>query len=352
MLEKPDLQDEKIITCLQDEFGLPVSKFDFLPLGADLNTAVYRAVTENEIPYFVKLRKGNFEETAVTLPKFLSDQDIPNIIPPITTKTGQLWANLEAFKLILYPFIEGRDGFDIDLSDHHWFEFGIALKRIHTAEIPPSITNRIQRETYSSQWREMVKTFMKQIENESYTDPIAIKLVDYLKTRRNEIFNLIGHTERLALNLQADSPAFTVCHSDVHAGNILIDNKDMFYIVDWDNPILAPKERDLMFIGGAQGFTGHTPQEEEILFYRGYGQTQVNQAALAYYRYERIIDDIAIECEHIFSTKEANEDREKSLRWLKSNFLPNNTIEIAYKSDKTHTENDTFGIANMRSDVL
>ena len=37
MLEKPDLQDEKVIACLEDEFELAVSKFDFLPLGADLN---------------------------------------------------------------------------------------------------------------------------------------------------------------------------------------------------------------------------------------------------------------------------------------------------------------------------
>jgi hypothetical protein len=43
-----------------------------------------------------------------------------------------------------------------------------------------------------------------------------------------------------------------LCHSDIHAGNILIDVNDDFYIVDWDNPILAPKEHDLMFIGGGQ----------------------------------------------------------------------------------------------------
>jgi len=338
MLEKPDLKDEKIIACLKDDYGLQVAQIKFLPLGADLNTAVYRALSDHEIPYFVKLRKSNFEEVAVTLPKFLSESGVPNIIPPLKTKSGQLWANLEIFKLILYPFIEGRDGFGIDLSDRHWLEFGIALKRIHTVEIPPSITNRIQRETYSSQWREMVKAFMKQIENESYSDSVAIKLADFLKIRHDEIFNLIGHTERLALNLQADSPAFTVCHSDIHAGNILIDSKDNLYIADWDNPILAPKERDLMFVGGAQGFTGHSLEEEEILFYRGYGQTQVNQTALAYYRYERIVDDIAVECEHILSTNKDSEDREQSLRWLKSNFLPNNTIEIACKSDKTHRE--------------
>ncbi len=338
MLEKPALQDEKIVACLQDEYGLNVVQVAFLPLGADLNTAVYRVAVEDETPYFVKLRRGVFDETAVALPKFLSDQGIKQIIAPLATKTGQLRASLDAFKLILYPFIEGRDGYEVDLSDRHWGEFGTALKRIHTAVVPPALISRIQQETYSPQWREIVKTFLARVEDDTFDDPVAIKLAVFLKAKRDETLDLVGRAERLAQALQARSPEFVLCHSDIHAGNILIDANDAFYIVDWDNPILAPKERDLMFIGGGQGFGGHTAREEETLFYGGYGQTQIDPIALAYYRYERIIQDIAVECKQIFLTTDGGEDRERSLRYLTSNFLPNNTIEIAYKSDKTLTD--------------
>jgi hypothetical protein len=74
MLEKPDLQDERIIACLRDEYGLLGVRVDFLPLGADRNTAVYRVVADDETPYFLKLRGGVFDETSVALPKFLSDR--------------------------------------------------------------------------------------------------------------------------------------------------------------------------------------------------------------------------------------------------------------------------------------
>src|SRR3990172_4528597 len=104
MLEKPDLQDEEIIACLQDEYGLPVVKVAFLPLGADLNTAVYRVVADDETPYFLKLRRGVFDEISVALPKFLKDQGLAQIIGPLATQTGQLKGNLGAFKVILYPF--------------------------------------------------------------------------------------------------------------------------------------------------------------------------------------------------------------------------------------------------------
>jgi spectinomycin phosphotransferase len=335
MLEKPDIQDEKIIACLQAEYGLLVAQVAFLPLGADLNTAVYRAVAADETSYFVKLRRGVFDETAAMLPKWLSDQGIRQIIAPLATTTGQLWASLDTFTLILYPFIAGHNGYEVDLSDRHWGDFGTALKRIHTAAVPPALTRRIPQETYAPQGREIVKTFLERIEADTFADPIAVKLAAFLKARRAEVLDLVGRAERLALALQNRTSEFIVCHSDIHAGNILIDANGALYIVDWDNPILALKERDLMFVGGAQFGDVRTPHEEEALFYRGYGQTQLDQVALAYYRYERIIQDIAIYCEQLFLTDEGGEDREQALHYFMSNFLPNGTIAIAYQADKT-----------------
>lgn len=240
--------------------------------------------------------------------------------------------------MILYPFVEGQNGYEINLSDLQWNDLGTALKRIHTARVPPALTRRIPSETYSPQWRESVKMFLERVENDAFDDPVAVELAAFLKYRRDEILDLARRAEWLAQALQACPPELVVCHSDIHAGNILIDANDALYIVDWDNPILAPKERDLMFIGGGQGFAGHTAQGEETLFYWGYGHTQINPIALAYYRYERIIQDIAVYCEKLFLTNEGGENREQSLRYLASNFLPNNTIEIAYNSDKTRSE--------------
>jgi spectinomycin phosphotransferase len=335
MLEKPNLPDEKIITCLQGEYGLPIAQVTFMPIGADLNTAVYRVVTTYGTAYFLKLRRGVFDETSVTLPKFLYDQGITQIIAPISTLTGQLWASLEDYKTILYPYIDGRNGYEIDLSDHHWVEFGKAMKRIHTAGLPPALTGRIRRESYSPQGREIIRACLARIESEVFDDLLAAELAAFLKGRQKEVRDLVERAEQLAGVLQARSTEFVLCHSDAHAGNILIDANDAFYIVDWDDPILAPKERDLMFAGGAQGFSGHTAEEEETLFYQGYGQTQIDPVTLSYYRYERIVQDIAVECEQIFSTSGSGEDREQAFEYLKSNFLPGNTLDNAIQTDKT-----------------
>lgn len=335
MLEKPELKDEKIINCLKTEYGLSVEKIAFLPLGADLNTAVYRVVTNDETVYFLKLRRGEFDEAAVAVPKYLSDLGIKQIIPSLTTQTGQLWASLAPFKVILYPYVEGHNGFERNLSDQQWVEFGAALKRFHTADIPSAITSSIQREKFSPQWRDTVKMFLERIEAETFDEPVAVEMAAFLKIKGDETLELVKRAERFAQMLQEQPPEFILCHADIHAWNLLIDDNDAFYMVDWDTLIFAPKERDLMFVGGGLGGNGHTPREEEALFYQGYGQTQIDPIAMAYYRYERIIEDIAVYCGQIFLSDEGGEDRKQSLEYLKSNFLPNCTIEMACQSDKT-----------------
>lgn len=335
MLDKPDLPEESLVSALYDAYGLPIAQIAFLPLGADRHTAVYRALAGSGTAYFVKLRSGVFDEASVTLRRFLSDQGIAHIIAPLATKTGHLWTDLDAFKLILYPFVEGDDGYEFDLLDRQWRDLGQALQRIHTTKLPRTLGNRIQRETYSSQWRESAQSFLARRDDLCPGDPVAAELVAVLKTRHAQIRDLIGRAERLAQQLQARSGDLVLCHTDIHGGNVLIDPTGALYIVDWDNPTFAPKERDLMAAGGGLFGNRHTAQEEEFLFYQGYGPTDIDPAALAYYRYERIVEDIAVICEHILSTDEGSEDRPQVLRYLESNFLPNGTIEIAYASDKT-----------------
>ena len=339
MLHKADLPDERITTCLHRAYGLQGVRIASLPLGLDAQAAVYRATADDGRQYFAKLRRGVFDEIAVAVPKALSDQGIPHILAPLATRTGQLWASLDPFTLVLYPFAEGRNGYEVDLSDEAWCALGRTLKRIHTAVLPPTLLRRIPQETYAPQWREMVQAFIasataEKAPDSAHDDPVAARLASFLASKRSEILDLVGRAERLADRLRERSPACTLCHADLHAGNLLICAGDTFHIVDWDDPVLAPKERDLMFVGGGLMGGWRTPHEEDELFSRGYGKTVVDAEALAYFRYERIVQDIAVFCQKILLGGASREDREQSLRYLKSNFLPNGVLEIAYASAK------------------
>lgn len=333
MLERPELHDATLVACLEAAYGLHIARIEFLPLGADLNTAVYRAEAADATTYFVKLRRGAFDETSVTLPRFLSDLGIREIIPPLPTAAGRLWAALDPFTVIVYPFVEGRSGYRVVLSEPQWRAFGAALQRVHTADVPAAIRQRIAHETYPAAGRNTVTHFLRQLPDVPIADPPAQALAAFLEQRRASILDLVARAGRYAEVLAVRTVEPVVCHSDIHAGNLLIDAAGRLFMVDWDAPLLAPKERDLMYIGGAQGFAGHTAESEERLFYRGYGPAQIDRVALAYYRYERIVQDIAVFCEQIFLTAEGGEDRAQALEYVASNWLPDSTIAAAYRAD-------------------
>ena len=69
MLDRPEVLDETIIACLQVDYGLMIRQIEFLPLGVDRNSAVYRAVDGGQNNYFVKLRHGIFNEDLRNAPQ-------------------------------------------------------------------------------------------------------------------------------------------------------------------------------------------------------------------------------------------------------------------------------------------
>jgi spectinomycin phosphotransferase len=335
MLEKPNIPDELIISQLQEQYGLQIVQLEFLPLGADLGTAVYRVIASNGTAYFLKLRKG-FEEITVMVPFFLKAQGIQEIISPFETKSQRGWVDFGVYKMILYPFIEGQDGFDRELTDEHKGILGAALRMIHSAQVPPELQRLIPKEAFSPKWRERLKSFQALPGDKAFDDPTAAELAEFMRFNQMEITQLIARTEELAAELQCMPLELVLCHTDIHGGNILIrtdGRPPVLYIVDWDDLLLAPKERDLMFVGSGIDNIWKTKQEEAV-FYEGYGKAEVNGSALAYYRYERVIEDLAIIAEQLLLTDEGGADRERSYGWFTSNFESGSTIDIAKKTDQ------------------
>src|SRR5258708_39118011 len=127
MLEKPPLEDEKIVACLKHSYGLNANEIEFLPLGHDSYAGVYR-VHGNGQTYFLKVKRDTVDELSVSLPRYLKDQGIEQVVAPLPTITQELWGRVEDFSLILYPFIEGKSGMAVGLSHMQWIKFCAVLK--------------------------------------------------------------------------------------------------------------------------------------------------------------------------------------------------------------------------------
>lgn len=331
MIEKQSLSDQLIMSCLNTDYGIEVASLTLLPLGADMNASVYKAQTQELTSYFVKLKRGHDHDVGVMILELVHDAVGQQIIPPIKTIHGRLTQCIEDFTLSVYPFIEGQNGFTRNLTDDQWFKLGKALRQVHEIDVPLSIQNQVRREVYSPKWREAVRTLYNHIETKPDGDEIALKLLKFMEEHAPAIHQLVDRSEQLGQKLQGQSPKFVLCHSDIHGGNVLIGENNSIYMVDWDDPIMAPKERDLMFIGGGVANVWNKPHEEK-LFYKGYGKTEVNLTILAYYRHERIVEDIALYGHELLLTTAGGENRAEMYNQFIAMFVPQGVVEIAFKT--------------------
>ena len=329
MREAPDVHGRDILERLETDYGLSATEIVFLPIGADLGSASFRVMEHGGDQYFLKLRRGRFHPGAVTIPHWLAGRGMKPIIPPIATRTtGALWTPLGTFTLILYPFVTGKSGWEVELSPRNWQDLGMGMSTLHGAALTPEMALDIPRETYSAVWRDRVAAFLEAVPRQTFEDPVARALAERIQERRAVIEHIVRRAEELGEILARQPPDACLCHGDLHAGNVLIDETGRLFIVDWDTLILAPKERDLMFIGGGVGGAWNREDEAEW-FHEGYGRCDIHRPALAYYRCERIVQDIAEICDALLAGSIGGEDRAALLEMLSSQFEPANVVEIA-----------------------
>ena len=323
MLERPALSDAALESVLLTAYGLTPQRIEFLPIGNDASAYVFRADCSGET-YFLKLKTGEIYLPSVLVPRHLRDIGITQVLAPIPTRAGLLFTPVERFNLILYPFIEGCNAMDTGMSEAQWLEFGSTLKRIHTTLLPSGLSNLLLREDFRLNPRclGIAKKLQEALPPASDGDIFAQELAEFWLSRQEEIAKILVHAQEIGRRMQGNPLEFILCHRDIHTANIMLDGYGRMAIIDWDQPILAPKERDLMFIEGGR---------EGQLFYQGYGSTEPDPLALAYYAYEWVVQEIGDYAERVFfSSAYGEETRRDSVRGFKQLFNPGDVVDAAY----------------------
>lgn len=197
-----------------------------------MNASVYKADAKDQLSYFVKLKLGHHHDIGIAVVELLHHAGIQQIILPVKTTHSHATQLIDDSTLIVYPFIEGQNGFSRTIIDEQWLILGKTLRQVHEIDIPSSIQHRVRRETYSSKWRDIVRSLYTYIESEPIGDEIALKLWAFMKENTLAIHRLVDRAEQLAEVLHNKSPKFVLCHSDIHGGNVLMDGNNTIYIVD------------------------------------------------------------------------------------------------------------------------
>lgn len=285
MREPPKIAEEHLRACLHAQYGLRLVTLEFLPLGHDYDAGVYRGVSEQDTAYLLKVTSRPLYEPRCLVPRYLNDQGIASVVAPMRTSSGALWMKLEDWTVIVYPWIAG-DSSLMGMTDGQWKQVGTIFKQIHQVMLPPVGFASLRKETFDpTEYLRWVRTFENQHAHTEDPSASAQALRSSWVAHQSTIHTVVTSLEMLAEMLQGRIFPYVICHADLHARNLIRDQAGKVFVIDWDEVMLAPKERDFIFV--------RHPHADA--FFHGYGQAQIDWVALTYFLWERVVQDL-IEC--------------------------------------------------------
>lgn len=327
MLEKPNIADETIILNLNRSFGLSANQLKFLPIGNDSGAWAYR-VDVGLQHYFLKLRRGTPNPAMLYVPDYLKSCGIPEVVAPLQTLNNKLYAPIEDHSLILYPFIEGQSMWGMSLSDEQWRKWGNIMRRIHTVDVTLALSKIVPHETYMSKFDVTFKQVRRFVLSGDYQGDIAAQLADYWVSKKQEIELVYIRHMALGARIKQQNLPLVICHADSHKANMMLDAQQGIHIVDWDEVVIAPKERDLMFFIGS-GY----PANDLKLFLEGYVDKDISDTALAYYRYEWVVQEFGDWGERVFLNESLSDvEKQYALDGFKQLFDTGDVVELAHQA--------------------
>lgn len=332
MRDDPGLDHGNISACLRTHYALDVLGVSYLPIGYDLNAFVYRVETATGERYFLKARRGPVDEAALAVPKALRERGIPNILAPLPTQTGDLWCTLNASEgctIVLYPFIDGEDAMVAGMSAEQWRVFGETLQAVHGSGLETDLRDRIPSEAFTLPSGALVERVSSVASSGPDATGIAARFAEFWCANQEKIDQTLARARELGRSLRTKRFDHVLCHTDIHAANILVARSGEIFLIDWDGPMIAPRERDLFLVVGSRVARRVEPHEEDR-FFEAYGPVELDPDALAYFRYERILQDLGEFGQSIFLASDLGADaRQAEVNLATAMIVPGGDIDRA-----------------------
>jgi spectinomycin phosphotransferase len=336
MREQPDISEERLRACLWEYYNVHVATVEFLPVGLDYQAGVYRTVSEEGIAYLVKVKSGVLYEPACSMPTYLKDLGILSVVAPMPTLDRQLWSTMGTWSVLVYPFLEGDTSWN-GMTDEQWKETGCIFKQIHQVVPPTTGVGQLRAEKFdSSGYAQWIETFETQhllaLPSEASASQRSLRS-SWLRARPI-ILAALATLEQLGKVLRGRNLPCVICHADLHPANLLRDALGHVHVVDWDEMMLAPRERDFIFIKESEADSATLPGSPS--FFQGYGPADIDWIALTYYRYERVIQDVIACAESVYLRDDLGEgDKADESRLFQSALADGGEIDAAIHA-RTH----------------
>lgn len=325
MLTKPTaLNEHEVKKAIEVAYRTYVSSLDFMPVGEA--SWSYRLTTTSKDHWFVKVIQGNRYDPAFVVPAFLSEKlGYDFVVAPKRTVEGDLWTKVRSFTIVLYPYLAGETADNRPLSADQWQKVGQMIHTLHQTAVPRNLRARLWQETFVSRWAQGARAVVTHAIQQQ-PEGIAGELAAFIRAREEEIDSILLRTEELGGDLKRHSLPYVLCHADPNKANVFVTADRRIVLLDWDDVMLAPKERDLVFFLGGK-------KEPFLKAYDPERKNKVNSAAIAYYRYDWVVQEINGYGQRVFFSDLNAAEKRHALQELFKLFAPGDVVDVAYEVD-------------------
>lgn len=336
MLHPQELSVSQIVAVLAQAYDVHAEHVVQRPAGADAGATVYQIVARDNTRWWLKCRRYAVGDAVWNVLQHLRARlQLDEVVAPQPACNGAPAVQADGLQWTLFAYIEGQSGFEAALSQGQWERLGQVLRSVHEAALPASLLHHLPAPRLDDDRAvERVGAWLRDGDAEwPMPDALAEQFRRGWRLYRPLLAEVWQRCVTLRERLAPVSSSLVLCHGDLHAGNLLLRPDQGLCLIDWDGMMLAPRERDLMFIGAGVG--GRWGRDEPPGFRDGYGPVVIDPLRLAYYRHWRILDDMQEFHDLLLEPGAAARppgQRLHALRYMEDQFAPNNVVDAAARS--------------------
>jgi Ser/Thr protein kinase RdoA (MazF antagonist) len=161
---------------------------------------------------------------------------------PLRTRTGQWTVALGEQTVVVFDYISGRDGggFDYDFAEYVALLAGIhqATSQVHT---------NLAHEEFRLPFAADMERYLARLSADPPVSPVQANLRRLLAPYSNQMQGDWSELQALAEACRQTQWAPRITHSDGNGSNVVMGDDGRLYLVDWDEVMLGPAERDTWF---------------------------------------------------------------------------------------------------------
>lgn len=282
------IEDHRLMTNLNKEYGIRIESLHFIPMGDSAYS--YRLNCTDGQQYYLKLfdlhndrQRRSIERLKDILPltwELYQRKLLPNITYPIQNKHGDFKTTFKGFATVLFNFIEGEtlaEAYPFSKEILEAIAKSVAAVHRTTPYINPAIPIE---ETFDISFESDLVKCISVLESASTLDThIKQSLRDQVLVNKEQIMFLLNLVCELRGIVISDPKEKVLCHGDIWGGNLIRQDNEL-YLIDWESATIAPPEFDLI------GYIG----EEFDVFFSCYEKhagrsVRINPDILRFYSY-------------------------------------------------------------------